>query len=696
MGANAVIDDPKVAARRLAEPAIRDGFVPEALHVYTAIDGSPVHWRIRAKHPVTGEKWIRPMRRSDDGFALGEPDYPAGKPLYALHLLANRLSETVVVVEGEWCADALARVGVLATTSGSADSAEKADWRPLAGRSVLVWGDNDAPGARYADQVVERLLELGCDVRVVDREALGLPVKGDAVDWLTLHPGASPEDVLGLPWKPTPPMSCTSSDAARDNAATSASSVPETDDQAIVRLGTLNPLEYERVRETEAARLGVRVTVLDRQVAAARRVEVDAGLSLQDIDPWPEPVDPAALLSEIDTTVRRFIVCREETADAVVLWIAMTWFMDAVQVAPLAVITAPEKRCGKSQLLTLLGRLVRRPLLASNISPAALFRSIDAWQPTLLVDEVDAFLRDNEELRGLLNCGHTRDTAYVVRVVGEDFVPTRFNVWGAKALAGIGHLADTLMDRAIVLELRRKLPHETVDRLRHAEPRLFEELAAKLARFALDTSEAVRRARPDLPVSLNDRAQDNWEPLLAIAEVAGGPWPALARAAALTLSRTESPTMTVGTELLVDIRSVFDVRQLDRITTAKLIDALCADEEAPWATYNRGKPITPRQVARKLGEFGIRSKNVRIEYSQAKGFEREQFDEAFDRYLSPPAETVPPSQVNDGAAHGGTDDAAATVALPPSVPWESSSHAAWDGGTDAARRLGREHVEVEI
>ena len=199
----------------------------------------------------------------------------------------------------------------------------------------------------------------------------------------------------------------------------------------------------------------------------------------------------------IASTVRRFIVCDAETADAVALWVAMTWFMDVVQIAPLAVITAPEKRCGKSLLLFLLGRLSCRPLTASNISPAALFRCIDAWNPTLLVDEADAFARENEELRGLLNCGHTRDGAYVVRTVGDDHTPRKFNTWGAKALAGIGKLADTLMDRAIVLELRRKLPHEQVERLRHAEPDLFETLAEKLARFAEDYRDEVRQARPD-------------------------------------------------------------------------------------------------------------------------------------------------------------------------------------------------------
>lgn len=413
------------------------------------------------------------------------------------------------------------------------------------------------------------------------------------------------------------------------------------DNEVIERLATLSPLEYDRVRKNEAESLGVRPGTLDKMVATARKEDADDGMGFVDVEPWPSPVEPAALLSEISATVRRFIICTKETADAVALWVTMTWFMEVVQIAPLAIITAPEKRCGKSQLLSILGRLVHRPLTASSITPAAMFRAVDAWRPTLLVDEADAFMRDNEELRGIVNAGHTRDSAYVVRVVGDGdaMQPKRFSVWGAKALAGIGHLADTLMDRAIVLELRRKLPHENAERLRHAEADLFEVLSEKLARFAEDYRDAVQQARPDLPDNLNDRAQDNWEPLLAIANVAGGAWPDLGRSAAQALSGVESPSMSAGTELLADIREVFSLKSSDRISTADLIAALCADDEKPWATYNHGKPISPRQVSKRLAEYGIRSNTIRIGLQTPKGFLREQFDEAFSRYLTPPPAT---------------------------------------------------------
>lgn len=412
---------------------------------------------------------------------------------------------------------------------------------------------------------------------------------------------------------------------------------------AVIRLAELSPLEYDRVREAESKALGVRASTLDAEVRAARKAAIIERDDDGDIEPYPHPIKPDDLLDIITATIRRFIVAEPETMTATALWIASTWFIDVAQVAPLAVITAPEKRCGKSQLLTLIGKLSRRPMTASSISPAALFRSIDAWQPTLLIDETDALLKDNEELRGLLNAGHTRDSAYVIRVVGDDFTPTKFSVWGCKALSGIGHIADTLMDRAIILELRRKLPNETVDRLRYAEPGLFDELSAKLARFTLDYSEAVRIARPYLPDKLNDRAQDNWEPLLAIADVAGGSWPEIARHAALLISskNDEGATQSTGVELLTDIAEVFEQTRRERITTADLIEDLCSDDEKPWATYNRGKPLSPRQLGRKLNGYGIQSKNLKLGYNTVKkGFERAQFTEAFARYIPTPFDFI--------------------------------------------------------
>ena len=425
----------------------------------------------------------------------------------------------------------------------------------------------------------------------------------------------------------------------------------ETDKQTLKRLAALPILDYDRARDEEAKKLDVSVTALDKAVNECRKKSGETTEGLPDVEPWPHPVNPAELLTGISDTVSRFIVCDKETADAAALWVGMTWLIDVIHIAPLAVITAPEKRCGKTQLLSILSKLSYRPLSASNISPASLYRCIDAWQPTLLLDETDAFLKDNEELRGVINSGHSRDNAYVIRTVGDEHTPKRFSTWGAKALSGIGHLSDTLMDRSIVLELRRKLTHESVERLRYAEPDLFLTLTRKLARFADDCREQIRRARPGLPDTLNDRAQDNWEPLLAIAECASNGWIERATKAALKLSGSEK-TDSVGNELLADIQEVFEIKHVTKISTADLIRALTEDDEKSWATYNRGRPLTPRQLANRLKEYGVKSETVRIGNETPKGYKLDSFGDVFERYLPsiPSLLSATPQQFNNGAA----------------------------------------------
>lgn len=348
---------------------------------------------------------------------------------------------------------------------------------------------------------------------------------------------------------------------------------------------------------------------------------------------WPEPVDGAALLENLASAIRAHVIADPATIHAAALWAAFTWFVDVVSVAPIANITAPEKRCGKTVLLGVLARLACRPLAVSNIAPAALFRALELWTPTLLIDEVDAFLDAHDEARGILNAGFTRDTAFVIRCVGDDHMPTRFNVWGAKALCGIGKIADTLADRSIPLRLRRKMPGERTVKMRHADPEHFAILVGKLARFAVDKREAVRLARPTEIEGLNDRANDAWEPLLAIASVAGGDWPRLARQAAITLHGLEGEAPSIGAELLGDIQIAFGRKHTTKLFSSDLLQALCDDEESPWATWNRGKPIQPRQLSRKLAEFGIKSKDVRQGYEVKKGYHLEQFADAFERYL---------------------------------------------------------------
>ena len=410
---------------------------------------------------------------------------------------------------------------------------------------------------------------------------------------------------------------------------------PQPDPMA--RLAGLSPLEYDRVRKEEAKRLGVRVETLDQQVKQRQgNPSETAGKAMEypTAEPWGDPVDGAALLLEIRDTVRRFVVCEPETANAVALWCAFTWFVDVVQVAPLAIITAPEKRCGKSQLLDLMGKFSRRPLPASNVTASALFRVIERDCPTLLIDEADTFFDRSEDLRGIINSGHTRQSAYVLRSVGEDFEPKSFSTWGAKALSGIGKLSGTIMDRGIILELRRKLPSEKVEKLRHIPADLFPRLVSMLSRWSGDSLERIREARPVLPETLNDREQDSWEPLLAIADHAGGQWPQIARETAVKLSeRNAENTVSTGAELLADIREVFEEKGQERLSSKDLLEALCGDEERSWRTYNRGLPMSPKQLAKRLRDYGIAPGTVRTYYGTPKGYRVEQFADVFSRYL---------------------------------------------------------------
>ena len=393
-------------------------------------------------------------------------------------------------------------------------------------------------------------------------------------------------------------------------------------------------------KQKEAEKLGIkRLSELDKAVSKARKQNADDNTPFPDTEPYPEPVNPAQLLDEISATIKRFIAMDKHQADIAALWVSSCWFIDVIHTAPIALINAPERACGKTQLLTVLGKLAPRTTQLSGISPSVLFRMIEKYQPTLFVDEIETVLKDNEDLRGLLNAGHTRDSAFVWRSVaaGDDFEPKRFSVWGMKAIAGINavKLAETVTSRSIIFELRRKKPDEHVERPRHSEPLLFERLTAQLARFSDDYSEKIRQTRPILPDTLWDREQDNIELLLQVAYVAGGHWPDTATKAALKIFKASQGTQNTANELLADIQEIFETKHISKISTADLIKFLIEDEEKSWLTYNRGKQLSPRQLANKLKDYGIQTKSVRDGYGVYCGFELSQFEDAFARYLTP-------------------------------------------------------------
>ena len=192
-------ETPKEAAKRLARPMLDKGFLPVALHTYTDAEGNALFWRIRVKHPETRVKWIRPMRLNGQGYELAEPKFTGGKPLYGLHHIASNPAATVWIVEGEQKADALNRLGLVATTSGAATSAASADWKPLRRHTARIWPDNDDPGKAYAGEVASTLLGMGCAVSCMDVDKLALGIGDDVVEWLSAHPAATGGDIEALP-----------------------------------------------------------------------------------------------------------------------------------------------------------------------------------------------------------------------------------------------------------------------------------------------------------------------------------------------------------------------------------------------------------------------------------------------------------------------------------------------------------------
>ena len=405
-------------------------------------------------------------------------------------------------------------------------------------------------------------------------------------------------------------------------------------DAQLKHLTKLNKLDYAKQRKVAAKELGIGAGDLDCIIKEMRgEAEDGSGELVKTVEPWDEAVELAELLNDISAVIDKHIVCNAEVKTAATLWIAYSWCIEHVPFAPLAIITAPEMQCGKTQLMEVMGRLSRKSLMASGISPAAVFRVVDAQRPTLLIDEVDTFLKTNEELRGIINCGHSRTSPNIIRTVGDNHEPKAFNVFGPKVLCGIGKLPDTIMSRAIILPMRRKLSSEKVTRLRHADQEQFHRLSRKLARFELDYGAIVGAAKPSMPEALGDRDQDNWETLLAIADLAGGVWPKIARSSALALCDKSTDKGTSSEELLSDIRIAFDRKNTRRFKSVELLDALLEDPEAPWATWNRGRPMSGRQLCSKLKEFDIVARSIKINGCVTSGFKLEQFNDAFARYL---------------------------------------------------------------
>ena len=589
----------RVRAARAAGRVLHEADFERCPHPYPCdyVDESgKVRYRVARWRKKDGDKsYSVHMPKSNGEWLPGRGD--AQRVLYRLPetLAAVAQGETVHVAEGEKKVHALLRLGLYATCNdGGAGkfSREHAD-SLRGGQRVVVWTDSDEPGKAHAE-LVARLLHVAgiSDIRLPVVSGLG---DGEGID-----------DWLGR-WTGT-------AEAAR--------------------------AELELLAETAAPWRSTVVSAAGTQSrgrSKSRRSALQGtSLELDDVDPCPEAVDGPTLFAEVAITTARYVVLPPHAGATITLWVALTYLTDAVEVLPRLLLTSPTRACGKSQLLTVLGALVRRPLPASSITPSAIFRAIASAEPTLLLDEMDnARFNQNPELRAVVNSGHTRGSAWTVRNVGEQHEPHKFSTWAPIALACIGRLPDTVTSRCVRVAMRRRLPSEALSRLR--ESRLkgdVEPLCRRLARWCRDHAAAISEAEPQLPDALGDRDADNWRPLFAIAGAVGGDWAEQARRAALALSGAvaeEAP----GVLLLADLWDVFRARGTDRLSSEDIVGALVRLETRPWPEWRDGRPLAQRGLAHLLKPFGIEPRSVRFGNGVSRGYHREQFEDAWSRYLPP-------------------------------------------------------------
>ena len=428
----------------------------------------------------------------------------------------------------------------------------------------------------------------------------------------------------------------------------------------ILRLSQLLPLEYERQRQAAAERLGIRVGALDAAVRGVARA--NAGdtngrgrpLNLVQIVPWDDAVDGVELLDATTAGINRHVTLSKAGADAVALWSVATHTFQSFEIFPRLAVRSATPRCGKTTLRNVVGCFVAKPLLADNIMAAALFRTIELERPTLLLDEADTYLGNNEDLRCIINSGHSRE-GQVIRCVGDDHEPRQFSTWAPVLLAQIGNPPATVHDRSIVINLTRKKPSEQVQRFRGKERNRLQVLARKMVRWVSDNANAIAKETPATLPYLDDRANDNWQPLLIIADAVGGPWPQRARESARALVEGAGhDASSVGEMLLSDIQWIFETQtndlqpgmdRPDRIPSVDLVEQLTRMDGRPWAEWRAGAPITQNALARLLKAFKISPGTIRLESGQTlKGYMRSDFKDVFQAYGV--AATVTPSQLN--------------------------------------------------
>ncbi len=324
------------------------------------------------------------------------------------------------------------------------------------------------------------------------------------------------------------------------------------------------------------------------------------------------------------------------------LWAIHTHLIEQYRQTPYLLITSPEPECGKSRLLEVHELIVARPWSVVNPSEAVLFRKIQAETPTLLWDEIDTVFDPksaayHEDKRAILDQGHRRH-GRVPRFINNAVM--EFNVYGAKIIAGIGSVPDTIAARAIPIRLERRKGDEQIEDfiLRDVEPGA-KKLRQRIERWARKHATDLRDERPEMPDELSDRMKEGCEPLIGIADALGCGTRARAALVELLTAERLDEQATMRRRLLTDIRSVFNEngKRPTAMRTTKLIERLAIIEEAPWSDYYGRGFIAPKDLASLLRPYGVHPKAVKVKGKDGpethKGYHRDDLHEVWERYL---------------------------------------------------------------
>jgi hypothetical protein len=461
-------------------------------------------------------------------------------------------------------------------------------------------------------------------------------------------------------------------------------------DAEVARLATLPLAEYEAQRKSVAEKLDYRASVLDKLVDAKRAelglndiVDNKQGqpITFPKIEPWSETVDGAALLDELDAALARHLVMTKVGRTIGVVWVVHTHLFDRFNATPRLCIRSVAKGSGKTAVFNVISHLLPKVVQASSASPSSIFRLLDAYHPTLLLDEAAGMFDEQGELRRILNSGYLFN-GFVLRNVGDDIEPRQFNVFSPVAFALIGKLPSDLHSRCVCIDMKRKLKGEKIDQYRVNRMQHLDVLNRKIARWVADNVDTIARIDPALPPDVINRSADLWAVLLSIATVAGGDWLDRIRQAIVASTGIDDDDSEDFEKAIVDIHKILEEREA--IPSKELVGLLADMEDRPWAEYGRSrKPITQNALAQLLRGpgFAIVPYQIRFQQSdgtwvQLRGYAKWQFEEAFARYLSPSiGPSYPPDRHNDTNVDGtGISGVTAGVTVEADVTVE-------DGGT---------------